>query len=183
MLLEGGGGVRTERFRGWESVRADLSWEDFWVSIGLEAGLGEARVEDEGWEGATGTGICRLVDCAPQSSGMFVCAGRGAHINKDCDFPGLYLPLSRIRFARSSLRSSSRFARATETGLLRVEASRDCGGGDLLVWLKEGGAANCVARMLCVCTRLGPGEDESWVDEVGSSPSRLPLCLNFLWGL
>lgn len=81
------------------------------------------------------------------ASSLAVWAGKGeadgedgvvmAHINKDCDFwlwcccktwwdvGGRYRPLSRMRLANSSLRSSSRLARATATGRLKVVANND----------------------------------------------------------
>lgn len=138
----GGGGVRTDRFSGIESVRADLSWELLKdlsagaavVEVGSRAAA-EVRVE-VGWTGATGTGKCRPAGgdqdeaaAVSATAGMLeTWAGNGAHIRSElegCSLAGRYRPLSRIRLARSSLRSSSRLPRAAETGRLRVVASSD----------------------------------------------------------
>jgi hypothetical protein len=147
----GGGGVLVDRFSGCgESVRADLRWEEGRAAtapLGGSSGRGEQE-EVGWWEGATGTGRCRvgaagctpLLAAAQPSSGMWWWweeAVVGAHISKVWDLlllwwplpPVRYRPPSRISAAKSSLRSSSRRGRGTDSGRLSVEASRDWWGG------------------------------------------------------
>jgi hypothetical protein len=119
-----------------------------------------------------------------------------AHINKDCDFwlwccccckrwwelgGGRYRPLSRIRLANSSLRSSSRLARATATGRLKVVANNDwwwVGGAPrdrvvipllpaIICWLLDtmlllAAAAASRALMLLLAALAGGGLERRW---------------------